>query len=1070
MKSLYIITLTLLLTVAGGAQSKMLRQPSLNFDGSQIAFSYHGDIWTVPSTGGKAARITVHEATEMLPRFSYDGKDIFFSSNRYGNFDLFAISAGGGTPRQLTYNSAPDFLSSVEKNGRILFTTVREFVQLEREQEIYALDNGLATEYRLMDEIGFEPAPSPDGKFIAFVRGSNQVQREAYSGAAQRDIWLYNTVNKIYSKLTSSPKNDILPQWGDNSTLYFLSAAKGKYNLYSQKIDAEGKPAGAPAQLTAFADYAVRYFSVSGDGKSIVMEQGADLFFMKSGGTPEKISVDASSDFKFDPVVSRTFAKEATEYAISPNGKLAALVVRGELFVKEADKEKTRSVNLSNHPFRDMNPVWLNDSTIIFTSDREDNNFDLYMVQPDDKDRPGIFRALKHKITRLTDTDEDESSPVISPDGKSIVYLLGAGNLLAASISASGKMSNEITLLKGWAEPSGVAFSPDSRYLAYSLTDLYFNDEIFIHEIKKDAAPVNVSMHPRGDRSPFWSADGSKLGFISERNNRSVDVWFAWLKKEDWEKTRTDWEERDAPAPKKEDKKSDSKDSAKVKPVKIDFENIYERLTQVTSFPGTEWNFVISRDGETFYFTATSSTAKGSDLYSIKWNGKDLKELTKGGTNPYALSTDKDVSSIYFFRMGGSLNKFDVKSEKQESLPYSMTMKVDFEKEKEQIFEEAWRAIRDGFYDPGFHGKDWDELKSLYKPLCMLASTSADFGYAFNYMLGELNSSHMGLSSNDRAETQKLTSGMTGAELFPVKNGMKVARVIPYSPASKETSRLNEGDIITSVNGTEYNTDLNFFSLLEGTVDKLLLLEVENEKGEKREVVLRPANDLRQLLYEEWVADRKKLTDKYSNGKLGYIHIQGMSMPSFEVFERELAAAGYGKEGIVIDVRFNGGGFTTDYLMLVLNYKQHAYTIPRGAAKDLEKEKMKFRQYYPTGERLPYAPWLKPSVALCNESSYSNAEIFSHAYKTLGIGTLVGVPTNGSVISTGAKGLMDGSMVRMPFRGWFTSATNVNQEVEGPAVPNIIVENSPGAKAKGTDEQLKAAVDELLKQINKTNK
>jgi C-terminal processing protease CtpA/Prc len=217
-------------------------------------------------------------------------------------------------------------------------------------------------------------------------------------------------------------------------------------------------------------------------------------------------------------------------------------------------------------------------------------------------------------------------------------------------------------------------------------------------------------------------------------------------------------------------------------------------------------------------------------------------------------------------------------------------------------------------------------------------------------------------------------------------------------------------------------------------------------------------------LYDEWIEDRKKLVAQYSNGRLGYIHIQGMNIRSLEVFERELTASGYGKEGLVIDVRYNGGGSTTDLLMTILNYKQHSYTIPRGASDNLERDKSRFRDYYPIGERLVYAAWLKPSIALCNEGSYSNAEIFSHAYKHLGIGKLVGVPTNGSVISTGGRQLMDGSFVRLPFRGWFTKATDVNQEL-GPAVPDIIIENNPDWLVTNNDAQLKAAVDELLKQI-----
>jgi C-terminal processing protease CtpA/Prc len=194
-----------------------------------------------------------------------------------------------------------------------------------------------------------------------------------------------------------------------------------------------------------------------------------------------------------------------------------------------------------------------------------------------------------------------------------------------------------------------------------------------------------------------------------------------------------------------------------------------------------------------------------------------------------------------------------------------------------------------------------------------------------------------------------------------------------------------------------------------------------------------------------------------------------MDFPSFEVVEREFTAAGYGKDGIVIDVRYNGGGSTTDYLMTILNYKQHAYTIPRGASENLEKDKLKFRDYYPIGERLVYAAWTKPSIALCNEGSYSNAEIFSHAYKSLGIGKLVGLPTNGSVISTGGKSLMDGSFVRLPGRGWYTKTTDKNQEL-GPAIPDVIVENEPEWISKGTDNQLKVAVETLLKDIDSAKK
>jgi len=704
-----------------------------------------------------------------------------------------------------------------------------------------------------------------------------------------------------------------------------------------------------------------------------------------------------------------------------------------------------------------------------------DNNYEMYLAKSSDKNQPNIFKSLKHEITRLTNTPGDESSPVVSNNGKMIAYVRGMDKreFIVADISADGKLSGEKILRNGWASPGNITWSPDNKWLAYSYDDLYFNTEVFIHAADNSGGPVNVSMHPRDDSNPFWSADGSKLGFTSARNSRNTDIWFVWLKKDDWEKTKSDWDEKEAPAADKPaaNKDEKSKDAAakkeepKVKPVQIDFENIHERVVQVTNFPGDEGNFTISKDGETFYYTGNSSTAKGRDLYSIKWDGKDLKEITKGGSNPSGVSIDREGKYLYYVKTGGALNRVDIKADKSESLPYSAKMKIDYTAEREQIFEEAWRAIRDGFYDPQFHGKDWNALHDKYKELCVISSTTNDFADMFNFLLGELNSSHQRLTAPERAETQKDATGLLGVELMPEKDGMKVVRVIPNSPADKSASKLFAGDLITAVDGNKYKADVNFYSLLNTTVDEKTLLAIKSKDGREREVAIRPVASERQLLYQEWVLARKKLVDKYSNGRLGYIHIQGMDMPSFEVFERELTAAGYGKEGLLVDVRYNGGGSTTDYLMTVLNYKQHAYTIPRGASDNLEKDKLKFRDYYPIGERLVFAAWTKPSIALCNEGSYSNAEIFSHAYKTLGIGKLVGVPTNGSVISTGGKGLIDGSMVRLPFRGWYTKATDKNQEL-GPAVPDIIVNNSIDWIAKGVDEQLKVAVDELLKEID----
>ncbi|MBC7886306.1 MAG: PD40 domain-containing protein [Ferruginibacter sp.] len=1050
-------------------QPLLLRQPSINNDGSLIAFCFQGDIWTVPSAGGNATRLTIHEAYEASPVFSPDGKQIAFSGARFGNNDVFVMPAGGGLPKRLTFHSGTDAVASWTQPDKILFSTAREFRQIERPLEVYAINPKGGTESRILDAVGFDPVLSPNGQLLAFVRGDiNPVARQAYRGSSDRDIWIYNTRNKTYNQLPGFETNDILPQWGGNGLLYFLSSNDGVYNLYRLKMDADGRAINTPEQLTDYKDESIRSFAVSADGSSIVFEKDMNLYTMNPGkGSAKKLTVLVNADDRLDANEQKTLITGAGEYAVSPNGKLVAYTLRGELFIKEADKEKSRSINVSGHPYRDAEPAWINDSTLLFCSDRAGGNFDMYITRSADTSEHYIFKSLKHQLSAVTKTPLDETFPVVSPDGKQIAYIRGRGTFVVSDISADGKLSNEKILSDSWNKPEGITWSPDNKWLAWSMNDLYFNEEIYIQAADNSGKPVNVSMHPRADQHPCWSADGSKLGFLSERSSsRSMDVYFVWLKKEDWEKETQDWLETEPPAPPTDTKAATEKKPAKspIKPVRIDFDNIHERILQVTNFPGDEGDLTISKDGETFYYTTSSSTAKGRDLYSIKWDGKDLKEITKGATNPTNVTMDKEARYLYYTKLG-ALGRIELKTGTAEALPFVAKMKIDYTAEREQVFEEAWRTIRDGFYDPQFHGNNWQKLHDKYKERCVNASTGNDFRDMFNLLLGELNSSHMGLTVPDRTETQKDATGLLGIELAPVKEGMQVKHVVRETPAGKAGSRLNEGDIITAVNGEAVNENENFYSLLNGLVNEKILLNVKGSDGMQREVAIRPTASIVKNLYDEWVGNRKRLVEKFSKGRLGYIHIKGMDFPSFEVVEREFTAAGFGKEGLIIDVRYNGGGSTTDYLMTILNYKQHAYTIPRGASNDLEKDKKKFRDYYPVGERLVYAAWTKPSIALCNEGSYSNAEIFSHAYKTLGIGKLVGVATNGSVISTGGKSLMDGSFVRLPGRGWFVKATDKNEEL-GAAVPDIIVENQPDWITKETDDQLKKAAEELLKEID----
>ncbi|HSK12085.1 MAG TPA: hypothetical protein VK907_02665, partial [Phnomibacter sp.] len=455
----------------------LLRHPAINNNGSLVAFSYQGDIWTVPASGGTALRLTIHPGYEGGPLFSPDGSTIAFTGSRYGNADVFTIPAVGGTVKQLTYNSAGDVAVSWKGNREIIFSTSREFKQIERPFEVYAIAASGGTEKRVLDAVCHDPAYSPDGRYLALVRGDiNPVAREDYDGPSNRELWLYDTRSGTYEKLPGFATNDIMPKWAGDRTLYFLSSADGTYNLYKLGIGENGKASGKPEKLTNFRDDAIRHFDISADGSTLIFEKDLSLYIAKANDIKNmrRLAVTINADDRLDANELKTFNSGMNNYSISPNGKWIAFEQRGEIFVKEANKDKTRTVNVSNHPYRDQSPVWVNDSVLLFSSDRNDGNFDLYAVKSADPAQKDLYWSLKHTITRVTNTPLDESDPVVSNQGKQIVFNRGAGSFLLANIDSTGKISGEKVLLnEKWTTPNQVAWSPDDKYLAYSISDLY---------------------------------------------------------------------------------------------------------------------------------------------------------------------------------------------------------------------------------------------------------------------------------------------------------------------------------------------------------------------------------------------------------------------------------------------------------------------------------------------------------------------------------------------------------------------------------------------------------------------
>ena len=1045
------IVFFMLITILLSAQNSLIRMPRISPNAQEMAFSFQGDIWIHNFDTQQSKRLTIHEGYESNPVWNTTGDQLAFSSNRKGANNVFTIRKNGGIPKQLTYYPTGDIPYDWTSSNNIVFATNRILKGPEWEEQIYHVNANGGTPQRFITALGSMASVSLDGNLVAFVKGACKISREDYSGSAQRDVWIYNIKTGSYLQVTSSQKNDHSPLWDVEGNLYYIGAESGRYNIYKQSINTDGTVNGPPKKITNQNKNGVVSYSVSNQG-TIVYTTLFDLHKINMGQS-QKINLNIESDYKFETEKEVSTTSDISDFDVSPNGKLIALEINGEIFVKQNNKDRKNSNNISNHAYRDRNPQWISEKELLFISDRDGHNEIFKAVSKDTL--VGLDRSLNISITKLTNSNEDVYDVLISPDHKKLIYRLGRANLMLADLKA-GVISNSKSYSSGWAEAEDVSWSPDSKYIAYSQEDLNFDSEIFIQSVENPNNKFNVSMHPRSDKAPVWSPDGKKLAFASNRSgNRGgidYDVWMVWLKKEDWERSKTDRENGDYYIEKESDK---DKKNKKVK-VAIDKERIFDRLTRITKLPDDEYKGMFGPKSKYVYYSATDPSTNKRCFFKVKLDGsspKAIKETSKVERVAY-------IDGKFYFTSSGRLKELNPDGDKITSLAHLAKYKEDFVAMNQQIFQEGTRVLTMGFYDPNFHDYDWKSLIKKYKPLALKASTEQDYSFVFNLLLGQLNASHMGYRAKTSERTNNDNIGLVGVEVKDISSGVQVEYVLKNSVANKSKVNLKVGDIITAVNNKPISKNTNFYSLLKNSKGEEILLT----KSDAKDVIARTSSSLRTLQYEAWVDSRRELVKKYSNGQLGYIHIRGMNATSFESFERELKASGYGKKGIVIDVRYNGGGWTTDRLMAVLNVDQHAYTIPRGAAKDLKKENKKFQGNYPFNERAILSVNTKPTVALCNENSYSNAEIFSHAYKNLGLGKLVGQPTFGAVISTGSYRLLKG-YVRMPFRAWYVKKSGLNMENDAPAVPDYLVENTPGWGARGEDAQLQKAVDVLLEEI-----
>jgi tricorn protease len=1068
---------------------RMARTPDISPDGKEVAFSYLGDIWVVPSIGGRARQVTSHPAHDINPVFSPDGENIAFSSNRHGSYDIYVVSKDGGKPRRLTFDSASELVCSWSPDGKqILFASTKN-TEFPPGYELYTVpvEGGMA--HRVSAAEGKEGVFSPKGDQIAYVRGPGSWYRKGYRGSSNDDVWICNADGTNNRRLTDFVGQDGSPMWSaDGKCVYYVSECHGTpANIVCLPADATNLLASAsdksqasvkPKQITFHKEDGVRRARIGGNGKWIVYECGADLWVVgtEEGSTPRKLAVEVFADDKVNSERVVTFTSGATEFAVSPDEKFVAFAVYGKLFLMPI-APNAKVTQLTDSPHNDHGIAWAPDSSkIVFLSDRTGRD-EMWLLEADDPEHPKFTEAHRFKETKLTDTPDAESGVNFAPDGKRVAFLR-SGKLWTMKPDKDPKNRDEKVVVNE-VEVFDYEWSPDSRWFVYARRDGSFASELYVVPATGPTAgnPArNITRYATYNGDVTWSADGKKLAFRSERRG-NANLYVLSLQKQ----MASGVSEKPPLIP-------------GMANVEFDWDDIHLRARPVTPISAEE--AAISPDGSKVAFRASSG--READLWVASTSGGQLVRVTTGNQQPTLIQWSKRKSPlggtldlIYFLDGGGHIHLArpgSADSPRSQGtgrggsrdggprdpeppagtprpsgsggdtaqLPFKIKMTVRAEELYTEMFDQSWRYLAENFYDCKFHDVNWDSVREKYRPLVKHVGQKEDL-YALLYlMMGELNASHLGISGFATVPEETTADlGLLFDESYRGK-GLKVAEVLKRGPADRRGLKLKAGDYVVAIDGVDVTEKTDLSKLLNGKVDEPVVLQVADspdaDAKARRRVEIQAVSRERvaPLVYDRWVEKNAKRVAELSQGKLGYIHIPSMDEAGMDRFVRALYSDNFDKEAIVLDVRFNGGGFTHDQVLNYLGAHEHTFFKQRDGGEGFVLR--------------PYdRKWTKPVVLLINNRSYSDAEIFPNAFRTLGLGKLVGQPTGGFVIGTAAVRLVDGSVFRIPRIGVFT-AKGVNMEKEG-VRPDVLVEEHPDQLAKGVDVQLDKAVEVLTEEV-----
>ena len=1066
-----------------------LRDVQISPDGKTIAFTYKGDIFTVPAAGGEAKRLTTAESYESVPVWSPDGKSIAFASDRNGGQDIYIMEAKGGPARQLTFHSVSEIPQGFTPDGKYVVYSAN--IQAPAASLIYP-SSRMGQLYKVPAEGGRPqqilgtPALSisylPDGASFLYQddKGTENEWRKHHTSSVTRDIWRYDAKTGSHTNLTARGGEDRNPViGGDGETVYFLSERNGgSFNVYSFQLSDPSKVSA----VTKFTTHPVRFLSRGANGTLAFTYNGEIYTVNEKGGKPAKVAIDIVTD-NVEPVMRRK-AGSLAGAAVSPDGKQVALVSHGDIFVTSVEYPSTRQITKT--PQGESYPSWGADNrTLYYTSDR-DGHKNIYRATISRKDDPNFSNATLIEETPVFPAKDniDRQNPLVSPNGELMAFIQD-GNKIGVTNLKTRKtrlLTNGETYT---ARDGGITldWSPDSEWLAATI-DVHQRDPYYDIAIinVSNGEMTNITNDAYINTNPRWVMNGNAIIFSSDRygmknhaswgstedvlmvftNREAYDRYrlsdedFALLK--EVEKSQKNNKSSASKDNKKKDKKKDKKDSKKddakkddTKPadaVNVELDGICDRIVRLTPFSSSLGDNYVDNDGENLYFM--SRVDNGYDMWKKNLRKGDVSLFKKMGSGGVALQADAAGKNL--FLLGSTLRKMSLPGGNMTTISFNATQEIDPVKEREYMYDFIVDQEAKRFLVKDMFGVDWKGYGENYRKFLPHINNNYDFSELASELLGELNVSHTG--SGYRANGSQEPTASLGLlyDLTYTGNGLKVSEILKEGPFDRANSRMTPGAVITAIDGESLNGNTDPLTTLNSRVRTKTLISFTLPSGEKVEEVILPTNysAYNTMLYDRWLERNRHIVDSISGGRLGYVHLESMNDESYRAIYADVLGKYADREGIIIDTRFNGGGRLHEDIEVLFSGKKYLTQEIRGVK---------------SGE-MPSKRWLRPSIMITGEANYSNAHGTPWMYKHNKLGKIVGMPVPGTMSSVNWVTLQDPSLYfGIPVVGFRTAEGNFleNTQLE----PDIKVANDPAKIVKGIDDQLITAVKTLLNDLKK---